>query len=83
MIHGVTPVEKVLDQMVPKSGRKEWLEILSELAHHEDPTDFGCHMSSQSLKQVLDDEIDISPEFDNSSWINFIEILSFRAEYTV
>jgi len=58
MIHGVTPVEKVLGQMVPKSGRKEWFEILSELAHHEDPTNFGCVIPSRFSKQGLDDEID-------------------------
>ena len=41
-----------------KEWTKEWLEILSELAHHGDPTDFGCLMSSQLSKQALDDEID-------------------------
>jgi len=54
----VKPVGNVLGQMVPKSGRKEWLEILSELAHHQNPTDFGCHMSSRFLKQGLDGGID-------------------------
>jgi hypothetical protein len=40
-----------------KEWTKEWLEILSELAHHEDPTDVGCLMSSRFSKQALDDEI--------------------------
>ena len=40
-----------------KKWTKEWLEILSELAH-QDLTDLGCLMSSQFSKQALDDEID-------------------------
>jgi len=56
VIHGVKPVGKVLGQMVPKSGRKEWFEIPSELAHHEGPTNFGCPIPSRFSKQGFDDE---------------------------
>jgi len=54
----VKPVGKVLGQMVPKSGRKEWFEIPSELAHHEGLTNFGCLIPLRFSKQGFDDEID-------------------------
>jgi len=60
VIHGVKPVGKVLGQKVPKSGRKEWFEIPSELAHHEGPTNFGFLIPSRFSKQGFDDEIDTS-----------------------
>ena len=40
-----------------KEWTKEWLEVLPELAHHEDPIDFGCLVSSRFSNQALD-EID-------------------------